>query len=241
MVDGASGAGKRVPLTRGRVLGGAVELADEAGIEAVTMRQLAARLGVEAMSLYHHVPNKEALLVGLVDTVVAEIGAAMADDPGPAAAKDWAGALRHLILTARTVMVRHAWAPGLVQRQPALTPAVIGHYDRVLGIMVAGGFSYDLGHRALHVLGSRALGFDAELFGSAGDDDAEPPADLAALAPHITEMIGLAMASHAADPHTMGWCDSQAEFEFALDLVLEGLERRRKAEGRADRVRRSTS
>lgn len=234
-VVGVKGSKGRTPLTRERVLAGAVELADAHGIEALTMRNLAGRLGVEAMSLYHHVPSKEALLTGVVDALIAEIlHEVEAHDAAPAR-RDWSASLRHLILTARGVMLRHRWAPGLMQRTPVLTPSLIAYYDRVLGIMIDGGFSYDLGHRALHVLGSRALGFDQELFAADEGDAAaaaEPPPELAELAPYLTQMIGLAMAAHADESSTLGWCDSQAEFEFALDLVLEGLERRRKAEAR---------
>lgn len=234
----AKGSKGRTPLTRDRVLAGAVELADAHGIDALTMRNLAGRLGVEAMSLYHHVPGKDALLTGVVDALIAEILADVAADETVPARRDWSASLRHLILTARGVMLRHRWAPALMQRTPVLTPSLIAYYDRVLGIMIDGGFSYDLGHRALHVLGSRALGFDQELFATdegdgEGGADAEPPPELAELAPYLTQMIAVAMAAHSDESSTLGWCDSQAEFEFALDLVLEGLERRRKAEARA--------
>jgi AcrR family transcriptional regulator len=224
----------RAPLSRERLLAAAVALADADGLHAVTMRRLAGDLGVEAMSLYHHLPGKEALLDALADTVVGEIGVAVdrleaVDDP---AAGDWRAAVRRRCLTAREVMLRHPWAPGLLGSRPTVPLAAYLHYEAILATLAGAGFSYHLAHRALHALGSMALGFVAEPFSpasAAGGDDAdmsqEDFAQLAETLPHLVAMV--AAESHAADDaaQTLGWCDSQAEFEFTLDLLLDGLAR----------------
>ncbi|GAB3658554.1 TetR family transcriptional regulator [Glycomyces tarimensis] len=214
-----------VRLSRERVLRAAAALADERGIASVTMRGLAESLGVEAMSLYHHVANKEAVLDGLVEVVMAEIEAAIAAVEAPDPAVDWQGAMRMRVLAAREVLLRHPWAPGVFETRTGASLAVARYYDGVLGLMRCGGFSYDLGHRALHALGSRALGFSQELF---EPDSAEATDEaLAAMAdqvPHLAQMA--AEAAHGQNGR-LGWCDYQAEFEFGLDLILEGLERLR--------------
>jgi len=220
----------RVPLSRRRVLRGAVELADRGGLDALTMRRLAQELGVEAMSLYHHVANKEAILDGVIEVVLGEILDAVERADAPAPEDDWPTAMRTRILAAREVLLRHPWAPQVLETRTTMSPAVISYYDGVLGILRAGGFSYDLAHHALHALGSRALGFTQELF--APDDGDAPDADAATMLeqgadqfPHIVEM--LAEIAHDDPDTTLGWCDDQFEFEFGLDLVLDGLERRR--------------
>ncbi len=220
----------RPPLSRERVLASALALADAEGIAAVTMRRVAGELGVEAMSLYHHVRGKDALLDGLIDVVVAEVhreveARGLPDD-------DWHAVVRERCLAARVVMLRHPWAPGLLASRTSIPSGVLGLYEEVLGAMVRAGCSYRLAHRAMHALGSMVLGFTQELFspadagGSLGDADADAAAALAAMAralPYTTAMVGSEMHD-AADP-TLGWCDSQTEFEFTLDLLLDGLER----------------
>jgi AcrR family transcriptional regulator len=219
----------REPLSRDRVLAAAMQIADGEGLRAVTMRRVAADLGVEAMSLYHHVPGKDALLDGLVDAIVAEIGAAI---DGAPADRDWQAALRQRCLSARDVMERHPWAPGLVGSRTTIPVALYAYYEEILATLVGGGFSYHLAHRALHALGSMALGFAQELFSpaSAGgtfDEDAAEAelAQMAEVMPHLTAMVAAELHDHAEDP--LGWCDSRAEFEFTLDLLLDGLARAR--------------
>ncbi|HEX2029083.1 MAG TPA: TetR/AcrR family transcriptional regulator C-terminal domain-containing protein [Nitriliruptorales bacterium] len=220
----------RVPLSRARVLRAAVALADRDGIEALTMRRLAQELGVEAMSLYHHVANKQALLDGLVDLIVLEVDDTLDQADVPSAADDWQAAMRARILAARGVLLRHPWAPRILQTRTAISPAIIGYFDGLLGIFRAGGFSYDLAHHALHTLGSRALGFTQELF-EPDDPDGGDEQTLAMLEqmaerfPHLVGMLG--EISHDDPDSTLGWCDDQAEFEFGLDLILDGLEQRR--------------
>ncbi|WP_309069403.1 TetR/AcrR family transcriptional regulator C-terminal domain-containing protein [Microbacterium sp.] len=217
----------RTTLTRARVLGTAVALADREGIDRLTMRSLAAELGVEAMSLYHHVANKEDLLDGVADAIAGEMQVAVADLPAPAPS-EWKAALRRRILTAREVMLRHPWAPGVFESRTGFGPQIVRYTDGFVGLLRLGGLSHDLVHHAMHALGSRAYGFTQELFDPAGsgDADASPEmlAQMATEAPHLVEM--LAHIAHDPPGATLGRCDDQSEFEFGLDLLLDGLERR---------------
>jgi AcrR family transcriptional regulator len=218
----------REPLTKDRVLSTAVALADANGIEAVTMRRLAEELDVEAMSLYHHLPNKEAILDGVVDLVFAEIAVATSAALPARTPAEWKAAVRRRILAARSVLLRHPWAPDVIESRSAASFAMALHMDGIVGALHAGGLSYDLIHHGLHALGSRAMGFVQEL----GDSDDTPNADelaqMAAAAPNLAAM--LAEVVHDDPGATLGWCDDQTEFEFGLDLILDGLER--KAAGR---------
>ncbi len=224
----------REVLSRDRVLDAARDLADTSGLSAVTMRRVAAALGVEAMSLYHHVRGKEELLDGLAELVVREIQVALADSR-VAEPVDWRAELRHRCLTARTVMLRHPWAPRFLNGRPAMPLSLWSYYDDVLETMLRGGLDYHLAHRALHALGPMVLGFVQELFSPAGVDEADSGTtahDLEAIAdraPHITAMV--ASEVHASADNRLGWCDTDSEFEFTLDLLLDGLER---ARGRDD-------
>jgi AcrR family transcriptional regulator len=221
----------RLPLNRERVLRAAVALADERGIDALTMRSLGQELGVEAMSLYNHVAGKEAILDGLVEVVVDEVADAVAGIEPPAGPADWKAVTRRRILAAREVMLRHRWAPKVLESRKEMPAVLLRYYDGLLGLMFAGGFSADLAHHAMHALGSRALGFTQELF----EEDDDVPAETVALMaqqmsaeyPNLGEM--LKVVTHDADT-TLGWCDDQFEFEFGLDLLLDGLERRRDSE-----------
>ena len=220
----------RQPLSRERVLRGALELADEQGLDAVTMRSLGQALGVEAMSLYNHVDNKEAVLDGLAELVVAEILEAVRDHPPLSTPADWKAATRGRILAAREVLLRHRWAPEVLESRTDMPAVVIEYYDGLVGLMRQGGFSMDLIHHAMHALGSRAIGFSQELWQE--DDNASPEViavmvqQLGAQYPNLAEM--LKVVAHDADS-TLGWCDDQFEFEFGLDLLLDGLERLRDA------------
>ena len=216
----------RTPLSPERVLEAAIQLADEGGLESLTMRKLAAELGVEAMSLYHHVANKEALLDGMVDAVVGELNAEVGAGGGAEAERDWAAALRARIITARTVMLRHKWLPAVLESRTSLSAPLIAYYEGVLATLRAGGFSNDLAHHTLHALGSRAIGFSQELFDPAqgGGDVEMSEAEMTAMAvsfPHLTAMM--AEVAHEGPDTTIGWCDDQTEFEFGLDVVLDGL------------------
>jgi AcrR family transcriptional regulator len=209
----------REPLSRERVLRAAVALADEGGVESLSMRRLARELGVVPMALYKHVANKDEMLDGMVDVVVGEI------DP-PDGGTDWKPAVRRRVLSARRALLRHPWASRVLESRTNPTPTVLAYMDSMMGLFRAGGFSVDLTHHAVHAMGSRLFGFTQELF----DDSAGevPDADaLRALAvfPHITELVG-AITHDQGSVVGLG-CDDQFEFEFALDLLLDGLERLR--------------
>lgn len=208
----------------------AVAIADTEGIGAVTMRRLGSAVGVEAMSLYHHLPGKEALLDGVVDTVIGEVTDAIGRVESAEPAANWQSTLRRRFLTARSVMLAHPWAPGLIGTRTTVPASVYGYYDGLLATMVEGGFSYHLAHQALHSFGSMPLGFVQELFSpaaGAGDADvdvaAEELAQMADLLPHVTAMVAAEIHDHDGD--MLGWCDGQTEFEFTLDLLIDGLER----------------
>jgi AcrR family transcriptional regulator len=209
----------RTPLTRTRVLEAAVALADRDGIEALSMRKLGQQLGVEGMALYRHVRDKEAILDGIVDVVMSEIAA-------PDRAVDWKAGLRQLALNGRSVMLRHPWAPAVIVTRPDVGPATLQHIDRILGLLEAGGFSLDMAHHALHVLGSRVFGFTQDPFNDTTDVRADPERTaaiaqgLAAIYPNVGK---LAMA--ASHDGGLGGCDDDFEFAFGLDLILDGLER----------------
>ena len=218
----------RAPLSRERLVAAAMELADAEGISAITMRRLAADLGVEAMSLYHHVPGKELLLDGLTEAILAEINSAVAARIRPD--DDWRTALRHRCLAAREVMVRHRWAPGLLGSRSSIPAGLYPYYEEILATMFRAGLSYHLGHKAIHALGTMVLGFTQELFSPASDggtmDEASAEAEFAAMAavlPHLTSMVASEVHDNDEDP--LGWCDSQNEFEFTLDLLLDGIAR----------------
>jgi AcrR family transcriptional regulator len=219
----------RIPLTRERVLRTAIALADESGLDAISMRKLGQALGVEAMSLYNHVANKSDLLDAMVDEVIDEI-----ELPG---GNGWKAKLRNRILSARSVMLRHKWAPAVIETRTTISPVLFRYFNGLLGELREGGFSYDLAHHSLHVLGSRALGFSQELFepddtAPADEDAGDMMVEMAAELPFLIEMV--AEISHDGPDATIGWCDDQTEFVFGLDLILDGLERHRDAEiGRA--------
>ena len=221
----------RIPLSRDRVLRAAVAIADEGGIASLTMRRVAEELGAEAMSLYYHVANKEDVLDGIVEVVVDEINDAIVGIGSAAAGAGWKAAVRQRILAARRILLRHPWAPGVMETRTTTSLAVLRYFDALVGLMRAGGFSHDLAHHALHALGSRALGFSQELFDPAGGDStSDAPAVPESMAAEIPHLIGMMTEIAHDDPDsTLGWCDDQTEFEFSLDLILAGLDRLRQA------------
>ena len=221
----------RAGLTKAQVFQAAVCVADEGGIAALTMRNLAQELGVEAMSLYHHVADKDEVLAGMVDVVVSEISTRVADIGAPPGGADsaWKTAVRHRILAAREVLLGHPWAPGVIESRTTMSPTVMRYYDSLMGLLREGGLSVSLVHHAMHALGSRALGFTQELY--APQNGGDPGVDVAAIMrgqladeyPYITEIAVIEAGNHDKDS-TLGWCDDQVEFEFGLDLLLDGLE-----------------
>jgi AcrR family transcriptional regulator len=216
----------RVPLTRERVLRTAVALADQEGIESLSMRKLARALDVVPMALYRHVANKDELLGGLVDVVVGEI------DP-PLDGTEWKTAIRERILSARRALLRHPWAFRLMESRTTPTPVVLGYMDSMIGLFRTGGFSLDLTHHALHAMGSRMFGFTQELFNDTSDSDPAADAEMfgamAETYPYIFEIF--TTISHDDRSVVGAGCDDQFEFEFALDLMLDGLEKLRDGAG----------
>jgi len=216
---GETGATGRTQLTRQRVVAAAIELADRDGTESISMRKLAQELGVEAMSLYTHVRNKDDLLDGMADAVISQI-------PLDVGGADWKASLRRMALAAREVMLRHPWAPRVVETRTAPGPAALSYINAVLGILREGGFTIAQAHSAIHILGSRALGFSQALFDDSEGADLDPETaaqlqrQLGATHPYVVEMA-LAV-THSG---TLGPCDDAAEFAYALDFILDGLDR----------------
>jgi AcrR family transcriptional regulator len=202
---------RREPLSRERVLRAAVALADGGGIESLSMRKLAHELGVVPMAIYKHVANKDELLDGMVDVVIGEI------DP-PFTGSDWKSAVRHRILSARRALLRHPWASRVIESRRTPTPVAVEYMDSMLGMFRSGGFSVDLTHHVMHTMGSRVFGFT----------QATMVREMAATYPHITEL--LTAISHDRGSVVGPGCDDQFEFEFALDLLLNGIERLRQQE-----------
>lgn len=211
----------RPRLNRDRVLQAAVALADEAGIEALSMRKLGDQVGVEAMSLYKHVANKDDLLDGMVDSVFAEIE--LDRD-----ARDWRAAMRDRAVSVRAVLRRHPWAVPLMQSRANPGPSTLGHLDALIGILRSGGFSIVLTAHALSAI-------DAYVYGFAMQEKALP----FDTEERSTELIQQILAAMPADewPHLVEFSrehvlkpgyDYGLEFEWGLDLVLDGLERARR-------------
>jgi AcrR family transcriptional regulator len=221
----------RRPLTRARVLKAAMKVADREGLAALSMRRLGMEVGVEAMSLYHHLPGKEGLLDGLVEALMEEISAEVAVRP-PALTADWKIDLRSRCLAGRQVVLRHPWMPALFATRKFVPGALYLYVEQILALLVGAGFSYQIAHRALHALGSLMFGFVQELLSPPASggrlDAAQAEAEFARMAsvlPHLCAMISSEV--HEAGDPTIGWCDSQTEFEFTLDLLLDGLGRLR--------------
>jgi AcrR family transcriptional regulator len=216
---------RRERLNRERVLQAAVALADESGMGAVSMRRLAQELGVVPMALYKHVADKEELLDGMVDTVIGEI-----DPPDPGL--DWKNGVRQRVLAARRAVLRHPWARQAIETRTTRSPTVLHYMDSVAGSFRAGGFSADLTHHVMHALGNRIWGFSPELF---NEPESGPPQTLSAealeamareFAEKYPNILAIATAATEGDLSRVGaGCDEQFEFEFALDLLLDGAER----------------
>jgi AcrR family transcriptional regulator len=214
------------------VLGSAVAFADEHGIGSLSMRRLGEVLGVEAMSLYNHVANKDQLLDGMVDLVFAEI-----DLPGTGADADtgWRDAMYRRAVSCREVLARHRWAIGLMETRTTPGPATLRHHDGVIGILRAAGFTVAMTAHAFSLLDSYIYGFalqEATLPFDRGEDTAALAGDIlgqmpAGSYPHLTELA----VEHVMQP---GY-DYGDEYAFGLEVILDGLERRRDGGGRRPR------
>ena len=210
----------RTPLSRERVLRAAIDLADSSGVESLTMRRLAQELGVEAMTLYYYVANKEEMLEGIVAIVMGEIEL-------PSGEQEWKADLRRTAISAHDVLVRHPWASARMMTS-GLTPERLAYMEGILGCLRSGGFTPWQTHLAYHALESHIVGFTLWLAGMALPDN------LADLASSVLGMIDADahpffvehINEHLRAEHGEGDVSS---FEFGLDLILDGLERMRAA------------
>ena len=214
----------RTPLSRERVLRAAVELAEREGADGLSVRRLAAELDVVPMALYKHVANKDELLDGMLDVVVEEI------DP-PRTDLGWKAAVRERILSARRALLRHPWASRVMESRTSPTPTVMAYMDSMIQMFTDGGFSIDLTHHVLHAMGSRLMGFSQELFNDQTDPDTPiQPEFLEQMGQTYPSIFRLYKEITHEDASVVGpGCDDQAEFEFALDLMLDGIERLKNA------------
>jgi AcrR family transcriptional regulator len=210
----------RARLSRERVLRAALALADEGGIQALSMRRLAKELGVEAMSLYNHVANKDDILDGIVDIVMREI-----EIPSNGAA--WKAALRQSAISAHQAFVRHPWACSLHMSTPRISDARMLWMEGVLKTLREAGFSAEMTHHAYHALDSHITGFTLWLV-TMPFDSREELLDLAkAFLPQISADEYPYVIEHAQQHMAEPDPGEPSEFEFGLDLILDGLERLR--------------
>jgi AcrR family transcriptional regulator len=216
------GVQPRVPLTKERVLEAALQLADRGGLEALSMRKLGQALGVEAMALYYHFVNKERVLDGIVDLVFGEIEV-------PVAGAEWREAMRSRGISLRDALMRHRWAIGLMESRTNPGPANLRHHDAVIGCLRSAGFDMAMAAHAYSALDAYIYGFALTKMNLPFEDTADivemsetmlapfPLGEYPNLADFITE--------HAMKP---GY-DFADEFEYGLDILLDGLERARSA------------
>jgi AcrR family transcriptional regulator len=200
------------------VLHAALAMADAGGIESLSMRKLGEAVGVEAMSLYNHVPGKADLLDGLIDLVFSEIELPPAD-------AGWQTAMRQRAIAVRAALSRHRWAIGLMESRTSPGPATLRHHDAVLGCLRSAGFSLALAAHAYAALDSYIYGFalqEASLPFDTGAETAELAQAMLAQFPaeqypHLAEFT----FAHVMQP---GY-DFGSEYEYGLDLILDGLDR----------------
>jgi AcrR family transcriptional regulator len=216
----------REPLTPERILDAAIDLADEQGIEALSMRRLAAALGVEAMSIYHHIPNKGALVDAMADRVFGQV-----DLPGDEA--NWQEAVRRCAVSAHRELMAHPWASSLVMSpsSPAPQPARTRYMNWLLGLLVDAGFSAELAYRGYHAIDAHILGFTAWHLGhSSGLKTVLAGRDLRQLVDEFIATAGVDhphLADHARLHLDKAPGDGNRDFDFGLGLILDGLERAR--------------
>ena len=228
MADSAPAADGRSPLSTERVVHAAVELADREGIEGLSMRRLADVVGVAAMSLYHHVPNKEELIDGMVELVFAEI------EP-PTTDVEWRVAMRRRATSTRAALRRHRWAVGLMESRVRPGPANLRLHDAVLGCLRESGFSIEDAIHAYSVQDAYIYGFAQQEKGLPFDSPEEIPDVVEQQARHVEQdprlgaladefpYLAEVVLGHVA---TSGY-DFGQEFEWGLDLILDALELRR--------------
>jgi AcrR family transcriptional regulator len=213
----------RLPLSRDRILRAALALADEHGIESVTMRRLGQELGFEAMSLYNHVANKDDVLDGIVDLVLAET-----EPPSPD--EDWAAAIRSSAVSVYEALRRHPWASSLLMSPARVRPARLRYMDLLLGRLRDAGFSAETTYHAYHVLDGHIFGFS--LWQTSHTYSAE---DVSKLVERFSRAVTLDeyphLHEHAEQHVAEGPHREVSAFEFGLDLILDGLARIRSGTG----------
>lgn len=210
---------RRAPLTKERVLDAAIELADRRGLGALTMRRLGATLGVEAMSLYKHVANKEALLEGMVDRVIGAI--AIPEEGSP-----WRSAMAQRAASARAVLARHAWVIGLLEAGAAPGPHAMRYLNAIIGSLRSAGFSMGDAGRAFMLLDSYVYGHVIQ----ESHLPMPPPEEASQSAASATAQEALSDVPHLAALYAHARSHPRSlddEFAFGLELVLDGLERLR--------------
>ena len=229
------------PLSRERVLDAALAAADQDGLATLTMRRVAEELDCEAMSLYYYVKDKAGLLSALtarvIDEVIAETLSDGPAEPGspeydgtsdapraPARAADWRATIRNRCLGARRVMLRHPWAPPLVATESNIPPQTMIIFEALVATMIQAGFDFELAHSAIHSLGSMIMGFTQEIFEPGSPDEGTTADEMAEMAAALPYLSALAMSQPHDQTDSLSLCDTQAEFEFTLNLILDGLE-----------------
>ena len=210
-------APRRLPLSRERVLDAAIKLVDQGGLGSLSMRKLGQELGVEAMALYYHFANKDEVIDGIVDIVFSEIDL-------PASGADWKTAMRRRAISLRDVLLRHRWAIGLMEARRNAGPANLRHHDAVIGSLRAGGLEMDLAAHAYSLLDSYIYGFaltKMNLPFDATEEVAEVAHGMLQRFP-VNEYPNLvAIIAERIKP---GY-DYGDEFEYGLDLILDGLQK----------------
>ncbi|HZI14205.1 MAG TPA: TetR/AcrR family transcriptional regulator [Myxococcus sp.] len=209
---------RRMPLTPERVLGTALELADEKGLDWLSMRNLAQALKVEAMSLYNHVPSKEHILDGIVDLVAGELTL-------PRAGGDWKAAMRERAQSAHGVLMRHPWATLLFVSRLNVGPNMLRYVDATIGCLRAAGFTYPQADHAWNALDAYIYGFTLQRLNFPLD-----PTQYAAAASQFLPMIPPERFPHLngmSQEIIAGRHDGVQHLELGLDILLDGLERMR--------------
>ncbi len=194
-----------------------MDLADEQGIEALTMRELGRRLGVEAASLYNHVAGKDDLLNGMSAMAISKIDASW-EGVG------WKEALRRRAISAREIFARHAWAAALYDSREPDGPDRIAHVDRALGVLMQAGFSPTAAANALLVLDSYLYGFERQR----PDVASRSSASSSAVAREVLSAIPLGaypFAAAVAREYADHPFNAETAFQMGLDMILDGLER----------------
>jgi AcrR family transcriptional regulator len=209
----------RTPLSRDRILLAALDLADQEGFEACTMRKLGAQLGVEAMSLYRHVTSKEDLLDGLVDLVFAEVEV---DEPGTT---EWRPATRDRAYSQRAAMRRHRWAIGLMEGRMQPGPASLSVHDATLGILREAGFPFRAAVHANSVLDAYVYGFALQERDLPAQADGATAEVMRQQARHVPEVRDYPYLVEAMGEFADAGYDYDAEFTYGLELILDGIER----------------